>query len=218
VFHYLYETTCLITDKWYIGVHSTANLFDGYLGSGLLLTRSVEKYGVDNHSRIWLEFFDSREEAFVREAEIVTQEFIDSNLLCMNLKPGGSGGWADEDNMWKATYSGLATQKLLNEIDCEWREKRSKARSEALRQSYEQGIRTPTGWPKEALANIWSEEASKKRAETQAKIGFNQKEKNSQWGTRWAWVSNKTSTKKIPLDDLDIFLSDGYVRGRKFKI
>jgi hypothetical protein len=216
MFHYLYKTTCLVTDKWYIGVHSTCNLYDGYLGSGTLLQRSVEKYGVDNHDRVWLEFFDTREEAFARESDIVTEEFIASNPQCMNLKPGGSGGWTNEENMWKATYSGLATQKWLRENDPEWLEKLSKSFSDALINSYEIGSRMATGWPKDP--KNWTEEATKKRAKTRAEICFNQKENNSQWGTKWAWVSNEDSTRKIPLEELNIYLSQGYVRGRKFKI
>lgn len=33
-YHYLYKTTNLITNEFYIGVHSTYDLKDGYLGSG----------------------------------------------------------------------------------------------------------------------------------------------------------------------------------------
>lgn len=43
--HFTYRTTCLVTGKWYVGMHSTANINDGYLGSGKILLRSVKKYG-----------------------------------------------------------------------------------------------------------------------------------------------------------------------------
>lgn len=30
-YHYIYKTTCLITNRYYIGMHSTDNLEDGYI-------------------------------------------------------------------------------------------------------------------------------------------------------------------------------------------
>ena len=89
--HYIYKTTCDVTGKWYVGMHSTNNLEDGYLGSGDRLRYSIRKYGKDKHTKEILEYLDSREELAKREREIVNKELI-KEYLCMNLVVGGEGG------------------------------------------------------------------------------------------------------------------------------
>ena len=61
-YHFIYKTTNLLSGKYYIGMHSTDNLGDGYLGSGKRLRYSINKYGEENHNREILEFVDSRKE------------------------------------------------------------------------------------------------------------------------------------------------------------
>ena len=89
-YNFLYKTTCLVTERFYIGVHSTDNLADGYLGSGLLLKHSINKHGIDNHNREILEFFDSRTALLDKEKEIVNKDLLKEP--CMNRRPGGDGG------------------------------------------------------------------------------------------------------------------------------
>lgn len=86
--HYIYKTTNLINKKFYIGIHSTNNIDDGYLGSGTRLRRSIRKYGEKNFKREILEFCNSREELSRKESEIVNSDLIKDNL-CMNLMIGG---------------------------------------------------------------------------------------------------------------------------------
>lgn len=90
MFHFIYKTTNTITKKIYIGAHSTENINDGYLGSGKQLKDAIKKYGIDNFTREILEFFDSREKAFEREAEVVTEDFI-KKTNTYNMCPGGLG-------------------------------------------------------------------------------------------------------------------------------
>ena len=73
-YHYIYKTTCKITGKFYVGMHSSDSLEDGYLGSGKILGYSRAKYGDENHVREILEFCVSREQLKSREKEIVNEE------------------------------------------------------------------------------------------------------------------------------------------------
>ena len=43
--HYNYITTNKINGKRYVGMHSTDNIDDKYLGSGQLLIKAINKYG-----------------------------------------------------------------------------------------------------------------------------------------------------------------------------
>ena len=91
MYHYIYKTTCIITKRYYYGMHSTDNIDDGYLGSGKLLSRSLKKYGVENHRKEILLYCPSRAELCRSERQIVNESLL-SDPLCMNLKIGGDGG------------------------------------------------------------------------------------------------------------------------------
>ena len=59
-YYLVYITTNLINGKFYIGVHETHNLNDGYLGSGKILRNSVYYHGKENFKREILEFCDNK--------------------------------------------------------------------------------------------------------------------------------------------------------------
>ncbi len=100
-YHVIYKTTNLINEKFYVGMHSTDNLNDGYMGSGRYLKRSIKKYGANNFKIEYLEYLCSKEKLIEREKAIVTKDFI-KNPLCMNLQVGGLGA---PDGNWGAKRS-----------------------------------------------------------------------------------------------------------------
>lgn len=91
-YYYLYKITNLLTNKIYIGVHTTTNLNDSYFGSSRQLKADIKKFGKNNFKKEILEFFNSSSEAFAREAEIVNEPFV-ARPDTYNLSVGGEGGY-----------------------------------------------------------------------------------------------------------------------------
>jgi hypothetical protein len=205
--HYIYKTTCNVTGRWYIGMHSAYNLEDGYMGSGKRLRYSIRKYGVGNHTKEILEFLPTREELVLREIEIVTKELVD-DPMCMNLREGGTGGFSSEQQKLNAIKSN-EKQKLLRE-DPEWVKKKSVLLSNSIKKAYEEGKidrYVNYDWNGKTHSEETKQLISKKRK------GTGLGETNSQYGT--CWITKDGANKKIKKEDLDTYLNDGWIKGRK---
>ena len=100
----VYETTNLVNNKFYIGVHKTkdSNVFDGYIGCGVLMQHSssymnpktlfqfaVKKYGIKNFRRKVLKVFNNIDDALKLEAELVDINFI-KRTDTYNIALGGT--------------------------------------------------------------------------------------------------------------------------------
>ena len=58
-YHLLYRVKNEQTLKEYIGVHSTDNIEDGYMGSGTLLKKDIKQFGVGAFSREIIDVFEN---------------------------------------------------------------------------------------------------------------------------------------------------------------
>jgi len=117
-FHYIYKITRNDgSGKYYIGLHSTDDLHDGYFGSGQRLWKSIKKHGKEKHSKEILEFLHSRHALLEREKELVNEKTL-TDPLCMNLAIGGGGSWGTSrgisDQEHRKKISEAQKQRLAN--------------------------------------------------------------------------------------------------------
>ncbi len=73
---------------YYIGVHSTNNIQDEYMGSGSYVCADIQLYGIENFTKEILFDFKTRKEAFIKEAKLITKKEVESKK-CYNLILGG---------------------------------------------------------------------------------------------------------------------------------
>jgi hypothetical protein len=128
-FHFVYKT---VHDDgfFYIGRHSTSNLEDGYMGSGVWVSRATKT----KLKREILEYVDSFDELVKLEEKYILENF--KNPLCMNMKLA-SVGWTSEDAKAVVTKqiadgkNALANGSKIERhiVDCRAREKASETLS-----------------------------------------------------------------------------------------
>jgi len=206
--HFIYKTTNLTNGKYYIGMHSTNNLNDGYLGSGKKLRRSINKYGVENFKCEILEFLTNRDLLANREKEIVNKELL-KDPMCMNLKEGGSGGFVNNNH--KEAFINAGKINLINSKD---KRNTSLAKVKSTKKYKDTMSRALTEYFKTHDGNFTNKNhsvAAKQKISDSLK-GKNLGSNNSQFGT--CWITNGIETKKIKKTELNIYLTNNWSTGR----
>lgn len=189
-FHFIYKTTDNRNGNFYIGMHSTEDLNDGYIGSGTRLKHLIYKHGKEIFNMEILEFLPDRKSLKERESEIVNSDLL-LEEKCMNLKPGGYGGFVNEEHRKKfldsakktmiiSLQNGHKTQSLLWKTNKNWIDTQRKKRSLSSK-----GNKSFTG--------------KTHKEESKRKIGVSNSVKqkgmkNSQFGT--FWITNGEENKK----------------------
>lgn len=205
-YYFIYKTTNLVNNKYYIGMHSTNNLDDGYLGSGKYLWNSINYHGKENHICEILEYCKDRKELVKRESEIVNEQLINEEL-CMNIKTGGQGGFSSKEHMIKCSKAGNKAKSLKLKTNKGYYNKYIDKLSKLTKQSIKDGVRTTWKDNYDWTGKKHSDETKQKMRKLK-NIGSS----NSQYGTMW--ITNETENRKISKNSE---VPEGWRRGRIIK-
>lgn len=214
MFHYLYCIENIVSGKVYVGKHSTHDLDDGYMGSGVAINEAIKTEGLENFRRHILKFFESSEEAFVFEQHLIDDEVVyDDNTY--NLVTGGGNGWdainANEELRKEKNHRAGLISMTKNWENPDFRLRHSIRASKNAKRLHAEGKMHVPDW----TGHRHSKET--KLAIGRANSIHQTGEGNSQSGTIWIHHPEQKLSKKIPKEDLEIWISDGWIRGRKMK-
>lgn len=213
-YHYIYKITCLKNGRYYIGMHSTDNLEDGYMGGGKKIKNSIKKHGKDEHEKEVLEFFENREDLVNREIQLVNEELI-KDPMCMNLNLGGEG-----DIRWtrESRRNGAINANKKNWKNPEFMEKMK----DVSRRTFKKLWLDPIYREKliESSGNAFR--GKNHTEESKAKIGkansIKQKgSSNSQYGKVWVYNDDLKINRKIEVSELENILNTGYKKGMRME-
>jgi hypothetical protein len=90
MFHYIYKIIDTKNGKYYIGRHSTTNLDDGYMGSGIWVSRHSKKKRLE---KVILEFCESFDDLLQKESDYISEYIVnEQNMNFNNSSIGASTG------------------------------------------------------------------------------------------------------------------------------
>jgi len=192
------------------------------MGSGKVIRSAIEKHGIENFEKTILETFESSEEMYKREKEIVNEDFLSRDDV-YNLRRGGSGGFdfINKHNLQKVGrfranqtmlekygenflsilgQKGITVQKNNGQLD------------QAIERLVEFSKRQPLEQKLNALQIANNPDSIAKKKETWKKNNRGIGEKNSQFGTMW--ITDGKTNKKISSAQL---IPMGWYKGRTIK-
>jgi group I intron endonuclease len=205
MYYTIYKTTNTINGKFYIGKHQTKDLNDGYIGSGKLLKRAINKYGLDNFHTEILHVCESEKQMNILEKILV----VPDPELNYNLCSGGHGGFGyinrtglnRGDSETRSRSGKLGATSRINRLKTDPEYKRitsEKCRTRMLRNPLRNGF----------LGKNHTDETKQKMKKSK-NVGLS----NSQYGT--CWITNGVENKKIKKEYLNSWTELGYYKGRK---
>jgi group I intron endonuclease len=227
-YHYIYKTTCLITGRYYIGMHSTNNLADGYYGSGKRLRYSINKHGKENHKVEIIEFLPDRKSLSSREKEIVNETLLKDRQI-LNLMIGGGTGWEYVNSVGLNSRLG---KKHTEEAKLKMASFKGRTHTEEAKLKISKKIKDCVNFSKRVSEKLTGRKLSsehkknislaikqqnRKRRDNNIKISCNAGEKNPCFGLSYIYNLELKQSIRVKREDLSKWIEKGWIKGRKIK-
>lgn len=209
----IYKITNKINGMYYIGCHVTKDINDNYLGSGNNITKAIKEYGKENFVKEILFNFDNKIDMIRKEREIVNDDFVNKeenynislggicnriNMVTVKDKEGNTS-IIHKDNPKYLSGELVPVNKNLVTV---------RDRNNNIFHVNINDERYLSG------ELIFFKKGMKENEATKIKkSGIN----NSQYGKIWILNKSLRLNKKIRKEDLDVYLNEGWVKGRKYE-
>ncbi len=227
-FFVIYQITNLLDGRIYVGCHITYNVNDKYMGSSKSLKKDMKEHGRHNFKKDILHIFDNKKDMMNKEAEIVNRDFCHrsdtynrmvggineyttENMITVINPEGGFMNVYKDDPRWLSgelkgsTTGGSGLRDKMN-VDPQLREEFRKRGSDSWKKAHKNGNMKYDNF----AGREHKEESKKKIGEANSKIQLGSG--NSQFGT--CWITKDDQNKKIKKENLDVFLAEGWIKGR----
>lgn len=192
MYYTVYKITNNINGKVYIGAHKTEELNDGYLSSSDVVAYAIKKYGKESFTKEIIYFANSEEDMFNKEAELVNEDFV-TRKDTYNIKCGGKGSWT----VWNKSKGAVLARSKGGQVS-------------------PTNFKVHTEHQKLATLKSCSPDAKAKRKATFQKKKHMQGKNNHRYGKCWV-CHPETGSLSVNKEDIDTFLSRGFIKGRKIK-
>lgn len=159
---YIYITTNLINKKMYIGKHYSSVYDPLYIGSGSLLYKAIQKYGIENFSNEIIDTAITEEELNFKEIAYIKEYKEKFGNNCYNIASGGTGGNALKYASEEQYTDFVNKMTIINRNRCSSDEFKNKiSQSGKLRYSdINERIKQS-----ERIRAYWNEDAKRKHSE-----------------------------------------------------
>jgi hypothetical protein len=140
--HILYKITNNINGKYYIGRHSTKDINDNYMGSGLGIKNAIKKYGIENFTKEIISEVLDTESLWELEKKIINDNVVKDNMS-YNVAYGGKhylhGLKTYNYDLFikhQKTAAKLGAEASKNYMNPEWHKKGGKRSTEKRGEQY----------------------------------------------------------------------------------
>lgn len=207
MYGYVYKTTNIINGKMYIGQHKSEKFDESYKGSGVILTKALEKYGKSNFKTQIIECCETAEELDDREVYWIARYNASESETFYNVASGcnGSHEYSTSEITRQRLSEAQTGKRVINKngrvtyVD-------SDLLDQYLADGWSLGYNYTEEQMKERIAKFKQTHYSSDTSDWRQKISDSLKSKR--------WVNDGINDYSIHVSELEDYLAKGYSQGR----